>query len=75
MGEIANDMIEGRCCSLCGQYFISNETILHGSIPDIVVDPNDADDYQVMYEHGYPVVCEECWEEDCGYQKAITETL
>ncbi len=21
MGEIANDMVEGRCCSICGQYF------------------------------------------------------
>ena len=21
MGEIADDMIEGACCSLCGEYF------------------------------------------------------
>lgn len=21
MGEIAEDMIEGACCSICGQYF------------------------------------------------------
>lgn len=26
MGEIANDMIEGRCCELCGMYFINPKT-------------------------------------------------
>lgn len=44
MGEIADDMIEGVCCALCGQYFVE--------------------------EHGYPVACDECYEPDCGYQKA-----
>lgn len=45
MGEIANDMINGVCCSLCGQYF---------------KDPNEKN---TAYEHGYPVVCGECWED------------
>ncbi len=45
MGEIANAMINGECCALCGQFF--------------------------KKPHGYPVACKECWEKDCGYQKAI----
>jgi hypothetical protein len=55
MGEIADDMIEGRSCSLCGQYFMDKK----GNI----------------FEHGYPVVCDECWEEEdkddipSGYQR------
>jgi hypothetical protein len=28
-----------------------------------------------VYEHGYPVACESCWEKDCGYEKAIVPTL
>ena len=35
MGEIANDIIDGACCSDCGVYFSE--------------------------EHGYPVLCIECW--------------
>lgn len=37
MGEIADDMVNGWSCQLCGQYFEG--------------------------EHGYPVVCAECWKE------------
>lgn len=44
MGEIADDMIEGRAYELCGQYFIDPDT-------------------DNIYEHGYPVVCKECWED------------
>lgn len=67
MGEIANDMIEGRCCALCGQYFVKSNIV-------------DNKEYEIMggeelYEHGYPVACKDCWEPGCGYQKAITETL
>ena len=43
MGEMADDIVEGRTCALCGTWF---------------------DD-----EYGYPVACEECYTEDCGYQK------
>lgn len=25
MGEIADDMVEGTCCSLCGEYFTAND--------------------------------------------------
>lgn len=49
MGQIADDMLDGACCSLCGQYF---------------VDKNEE-----LYEHGYPVACNECYEKDCGYEK------
>lgn len=33
MGEIADDMIEGRCCELCGAYFVEE----HG-FPVICID-------------------------------------
>lgn len=54
MGEIADDMIEGRACALCGQYFVYK---------------NDQD---TMYEHGHPVICNDCFEDEgsaCGYQR------
>lgn len=57
MGEIADDIIAGVCCALCGQYF------------------EDPDNPDTLYEHGYPVACNECWEEGCGYEKAIANTL
>lgn len=61
MGEIADDMVEGRMCSLCGQYFYDDKE-------------ND------IYEHGYPVVCWDCWkdltkDEKKDYQKAQKKTL
>lgn len=56
MGEIADDMIEGRCCSICGQYF---------------EDPKTGE----IYEHGYPVCCKECWDEDCEQGKTIVDTF
>ena len=59
MGEIAEDMIDGSCCSLCGQYFQSPN-------------PNKR---EWIYTHGYPVACDDCWEPDCGYQKAKVETI
>ena len=45
MGEIAEDMIDGACCSECGVYF--------------------------ELEHGYPVLCEECWKPGSKIQKAL----
>lgn len=27
------------------------------------------------YEHGYPVACKDCWEPDCGYEKATADTI
>lgn len=54
MGQIADDIINGFCCSLCGVYFVE--------------------------EHGYPVVCKDCWdelskEEKKMYQLAYHEEL
>lgn len=62
MGEIAEDLIDGSACSLCGQYF---------------ADPNEDD---VIYTHGHPVVCKECWSgldktEKQIYNKAIVDTF
>ena len=55
--NISEDMIDGTCCSLCGQYFEDNE---QGS---------------TLYTHGYPVACDDCWEDDCGYLKAEASTF
>lgn len=57
MGQIADDMIEGACCALCGVYF--KETNEEGK------------DYN--YEHGYPVACSSCYTPDCGYEEALCE--
>lgn len=62
MGQIADDMINGACCAICGQYFV-------GVISDIW------DEGPELFEHGYPVACYECWEEGCGYEKAKADTL
>lgn len=62
MGEIADDMTNGACCSLCGQYFVKEIN-------------KDGADVPVMYEHGYPVSCRGCWEKECGYEKATAETM
>lgn len=50
MGEIADDIIDGICCALCGCYF--------------------TEDDETLYEHGYPVVCKDCWKPNCGYDEA-----
>lgn len=57
MGEMADSIINGETCSLCGCIF---------------KDPNKKD---TLYEHGYPVACRDCWEFDCGYDKALVDTF
>lgn len=52
MGEIAEDVVEGRCCQLCGGYFDSGKKELY-----------KGKEIGVCAEHGYPVVCDECWED------------
>lgn len=47
---MADDIIDGACCALCGQYFVTQSA-------------------EEIYEHGYPVACNECYEEGCGYEK------
>ncbi len=65
MGEIADDMIDGTSCSLCGCYFIKE------------IDDKDP---ERLYTHGYPVVCWDCWDELTKderkmCQRAETETI
>jgi hypothetical protein len=67
MGEIAEDMIDGTCCSLCGMYFMDEANQEKLGI--------DKQSEAVLYTHGYPVVCWDCYEEGCGYQKSDVETL
>ena len=59
MGEMANDIINGACCALCGQYFIKRNR--RGQ--------------SFGYEHGYPVACQECYEPGCGYGKTDCEVF
>jgi len=28
-----------------------------------------------IFEHGYPVYCNDCWNPKCGYEKSLTKTL
>lgn len=66
MGEMAEDMVDGTCCSVCGQYF---------------QDPDDPDDSESCYTHGYPVACKSCWRyakstvKRTGLQRAIVNTI
>ena len=53
MGQIAEDMINGACCALCGQYFV----------------PKNSKKEITLFIHGYPVACNDCYDKDCGYQK------
>lgn len=48
MGQLADDSINGLCCSDCGCYF---------------EDPNKKDENgkPFLYTHGHPVICKECW--------------
>lgn len=51
-----------------------------GQIADDIIDGSccafclmyfeDPEDDDFIYSHGYPVACKECWEPDCGYEKA-----
>lgn len=66
MGEIADAMIAGECCSICGQYFLDEE-----KTKKLAKKSNNV----ILYEHGYPVACDECWESGCGYGKALAPTL
>jgi hypothetical protein len=68
MGEIAEDMIDGTCCSLCGCYFRHPKK-----------DPKTGESIGI-YTHGYPVVCLDCWDDLTNYdrqfvRKAEVETL
>lgn len=62
MESIVDDIIEGACCALCGQYFVREIN-------------KDGADVPVLHEHGYPVACAACWTNDCGYERAEAETM
>ena len=60
MGQIADDAITGTTCTICGQFFVTENSDLH--------------------EHGYPVVCWDCWpdltkKQRKQYQRAEVKTL
>lgn len=60
MGQITKDIITGICCALCGRYFAQEP------------ERNEAQDE--LYEHGYPVACNDCFTKDCGYEKQHNDT-
>lgn len=62
--SISKDIIKGKCCQLCGQYFVHPNT----------------ESSDLFYKHGYPVVCWDCYddltkEEKKDYIKSEVETL
>lgn len=64
MGEIADDMVDGTMCSLCGCFFRDPKQ----------QPPNN------LYTHNHPVVCWECWtdltkKERKEYQRAEVPTF
>lgn len=67
MGQIADDMIDGLTCSLCGCFFAEHE--------------QEDDGLEApLFEHGYPVVCWDCWEGLSNkdrkiHQRALRPTL
>lgn len=62
MGEIAEDMLDGTMCSLCGCYFAKEKNIEGADVP-------------TLYTHGYLVACWDCWEPGCGFEKAEVGTF
>lgn len=67
MGEIAEDMIDGTCCAICGCYFADEE--------NMKLINSGKTDKAVLYTHGYPVACSDCYEEGCGYEEAEVDTI
>lgn len=61
MGDLADSIIAGEICAFCMLPFVKEK--------------NEESAIFVPFEHGYPVACKECWEPDCGYQRATAETL
>jgi hypothetical protein len=64
MGEVADDMMDGVTCCLCGMFFVEGE---------------DEDGNIIGHEHGYPAACWDCWrrlskKERRNYQRAIVPT-
>lgn len=67
MGQIAEDMLDGSCCCICGQYFAHPKKKADGTPLGI-------------YVHDYPAVCWVCWgdlsgEEKEGNMKSDVETF
>jgi hypothetical protein len=64
MGEIAEDVVDGTCCQLCGCYFKGK----------------DEPYAEKFHSHGHPVVCWSCWQdlnkfERKQYQRAQVDTI
>ena len=57
-------MVDGSCCTFCGQYFKHPER-------------DEKNEPIGIYVHGYPVVCYWCWEtlsDKSKHQKAVVPT-
>ena len=69
MGQISDDVVDGLVCQLCLCFFKKDE-----------LDEKPGEPSPQLFEHGYPVVCWECWKdltnkEKKEYQKASVPTL
>lgn len=72
MGQIADDMIDGTTCCLCGMYFDGGKDPAH-------VTPENPDG-SMLYTHDYPAVCFDCWRdlskrERKQYKRALVPTI
>lgn len=67
MGQIAEDILDGSCCELCGCYFEHNKK-------------NEKGESIGIYTHDFPVTCWDCWkdltkEEKTAHRKADVKTF
>lgn len=63
MAELADEILNGEICVLCLTPFLIVEEVRR------IKQTNER--VGVMgYAHGYPIACEKCYREGCGYPKA-----
>lgn len=58
--SVAEDIIDGSCCAICGSFFLKTGDEQPFEETSTVME---------VFTHGYPVACNGCWEDDCGYEK------
>ena len=63
MGDMANDMVDGTTCSICGLYFLTD---------------GGSKETAKVFTHGYPAACKKCFRAGMrrdGIQKSNKRTL
>lgn len=70
MGQIADDMIDGTTCCVCGTFFVDQPPGEH----------RDDSKEVSLFTHGFPAACFSCWRgmskrERNNHQRALRPTL